>query len=235
MKKIQKIIGISFFSLIALTFFMLFVNDLTGIGDIIDAFQEFGQLWGIILTWFLEIGLCVAILVKSIMTIIGIVQDKEKDAKVLVKKNCFLLFLYFAISVVGGIFTLINLAQLGANSGLARPIVLIVFQALGAVAAFLVTLNWEKDSMYKILGGAAYAILFVALILTASNGVRGFLVAYIVFMFFVNILGVFHVLTYDVNFDKFFKIQEAPAAVEEKKEEKVEEKEEKKEENSDAE
>lgn len=220
MKKVQKIIGISFFSLIAFTFFMLLVNDLIGIGDIIEAFKDFKYFWGMIITWFLEVGLCIAIIVKSIMTMVGVLQEKETDAKTLAKKNCFLISLYFLISVVGGIFTLINLTQLagGYDSAFTRAIVLIVFQAIGAVVAFLATLNWEKDLMTKILGGAAYAILFVALILTASNGVGGFLVAYIIFMFFVNILGVIHVLTYDIDMDKLFK-KEAPAAVEEKKEE----------------
>lgn len=225
MKKTQKIIGLSFFGLIAFTFFMLFVNSLTQMGNMIDSFHYFGQSWGFIISWFLETGLSVTILVLSIMTLIGMLQGKEKDAKALVKKNYFDLFLYFVISVFGGIFTLINTIQLagGYDYTFTKVIVLIIFEIAGAVLALLASIKRGNEKTIKRLGSAAYAILFVTLVFTASNGIKGFLIACIIFMFLVNILGLFHALTYDINFKNLFKEQEAPVAVEEKKEEQVEE------------
>ncbi len=224
MKKPQKIIGLSFFSLIAFTFFMLFVNCLTQMGNMIDSFHYFSQSWGFIISWFLETGLSVTILVLSIMTLIGMLQRKEKDTKALVKKNYFYLFLFFTVYVVANIFTLINTIQVasGYDYTFTKVIVLIVFLIAGAVLALLANLK-QKDKLSKILGSIAYGILFVSLIFIASNGAKGFDVALIIFMFLVNILGLFHALTYDIDFKNLFKEQEAPVAVEEKKEEQIEE------------
>lgn len=245
MKKVQKIIGISFFSLIAFTFLMLLVNDLIGMNLVIESFKDFGQNWGFILAWVLEIALCVTILVKFIMTLIGILQEKETDAKALVKKNLSLISLYFIFSALEEIFVLANLIQgVGEfDSAFASAIVLIIFQVIGAVITALAC-KQEKELMIKIFSGIAYAILLVTVILSLSSdyikivlipfylgaayGSTALFTVFNVFMIFVTILGVFHALTYDVNFDKLLKTQEAPAAVEEQKEEK-------KEENSDAE
>lgn len=233
MKKTQKIISLSFFSLIALTFFMLFVNCIAEMGTIIDSFHYFGDYWGVIIAWFLETGLSITILVMSIMSLMGILQEKETDAKKLVKKNYFFLFLYFVVSVVGGIFTLINAIQSagGYNYIFTKVIVLIVFEIAGAVLAILACTKDKKESLSKKLGGSAYSILFITLVFTASSGIKGFIIVFFVFMFLVNIFGAFHALTYHVDFNNLFKKQETSAPVEEIKENVEEVKEE---ENNDA-
>ncbi len=236
MKKVQKIIGISFFSLLAFTFLMLLVNDLIGISLVIESIKDFKNNWGFILAWLLEIALCITILVKFIMVLIGVLQEKETDAKELVKKNCALVSLYFIISALEEIFLLANLIQgVGEfDSAFASAIVLIVFQVIGAVVAALAS-KQEKGLMTKIFSGVAFAILLVTVILSLSSdyikivlipfylgaayGSTALFTVFNIFMIFVAILGVIHVLTYDIDMDKLFK-KEAPATVEEKKEEK---------------
>lgn len=221
MKKVQKIIGISFFSLLAFVFLMATIGDLTGIGNVIEAFKRFKDFWSIPLAWFLDVALCIIVLVKATMIIIGIAQNKETDAKTLVKKNCALISLYFLFSVLESLFTFINGIQLIGrfDSAFAGDIVLIIFLAAGAVVAALAS-KQENDLTLKILGGVAYAILLISIIISLANGITGgFAIAIKIFLIFVTILGVVHVMTYDIDMDKLFK-KEVPAAVEEKKEEK---------------
>lgn len=206
MKKPQKIIGISFFSLLALTFFMLFINDIAAIGDVIDYFHYFKEVWGYIISWFLELALSITIIVISVLTLVPFLQNKEVEEKKLWKNNNLLLGTYLAVSVLAGIFVLINVSQI-ASGNLAKPIVLIVFQALGAIAFFLAIFQWEKMLINKIIAGIGYILLFTSLVISCSNGLSGFAIVFAIFMFLTIIVGAIHIGTYDVDLSKFLKLE----------------------------
>ncbi len=223
MKNLKKILSITFFSLLLFTFFLMLIGDIASIGDVIDAFSQFDYTWSSIFSWFIELGVSIYIFVMSLLTLINILTNKENDQKVLIKKNCLYLAIYLATCVVSGILVLIHASGFGVPTNLALPIVLIVFEAISCITLFISTSKFENSLINKILNGIGYGTLFIVLILSASSGSpRGIGVAVIVFLFFVNIVGVAHIVIGSIDFEA--KVQEEKTTTENNNSEGIKEK-----------
>lgn len=220
MKKPQLILAYSFFGLLVVCFFMAFISDLASIKSLIDAFDYFSYCWGIIISWFIDIILAVALIALSCKALINLYKDKEFDETKAFKSNCLILSLYLFVAAVSGILVLINASQLGID--ISQNIVLLVFQVLAVVCLFMATRKYEKNVVNKVIAGIGYLILFVFLIISASNGVSGFAVAYIIFMFLAVIVGAVQIGIYDVDLLQFVKSfknnQKGPSSEPEKNE-----------------
>lgn len=203
MKKLQKILSITFFGLLVFTFFLLLIGDLINIGTIIDRFSYFQYNWSIIFSWFIELGLSISIFVLSLLKLIHLLSNKEDgNPKESVKNGCLYFAIYVAACIVSEILVIINASSFGSINNLASLIVIIVFQAISCITLFLSTSKFENDLVNKVLCGIGYGTLFVSLIINAAYGApTGLALAFTIFMFITTIVGIANFIICSFDFE----------------------------------
>jgi len=198
MKRLQKNISITFFSLLSLSFFLMLF------GVIEAAFDHFDNHWYHYIAFVLEIGLSITIFVLALITLISILRKKETDSQKLFKKNCLYLAITFAAFIAIEFFTLIEVLDYAESSSsglisvdLTFPIIFILVQSIGCITLFLATSKYENMTINKVFAGIGYVSLFISLILVIANiGTPSILLlAFIIIALFNNIVGAIQIIT----------------------------------------
>lgn len=218
MKKLHKNISITFFSLLAVTFLLLFIYKFVSISVLSQAFEQSETSWSYIVLWFLEVGLSIAIFIMALLAIISLLSKKEIDEKKFVRKNCLYLAISSVVFIVGEMLSLINLLDIykeisssSATVSLAFPIIFIVFQSVGCIILFIAASKSENMAINKVFGVIGYITLFIDLIfviISITNAMDAFLIILIFLFFFVVSIGTIHIVTCDVNYENNEAIQE---------------------------
>lgn len=219
MKKTQKVIGASFFSLVAVTFLFSLVCHLIDIESIIILFQDIKNTWSTLVIWLLEVVLAIMMICKSMYALVRLRKNKTKGTAELVKKNGSLLSCFFSYLLIEGVYTLFLTYYLTKEFDVLSNLEAILFLAIEVIAtlfALIVSLNGKC----KILGCTSYAFLFVMLIIAVTKvKPTGYQLPYTILMFLVSVLGFIQIAASDVSVEKSSKKKKERPAIEENKEE----------------
>jgi len=180
-----------------LAFFLSLINDIGSIGGLIMAFKQIDYTWSQIVSWFIDLGVSIAIFVLSLLALIRISSSTEANPTRAMNKNCLCIAIYEAAAIFAEILIIIHASTLGTtiNSGLPLTIMLVIFQLICVVSLFTSLAKFENPLISKVLRYVGYGTWFVCLILTISNGTpTGMLLVFFIFLFFVNIVGLAQVI-----------------------------------------
>lgn len=206
MKKFTRIMTLVFYGLVFFTFFLVFVARMISIVDFFSYFDSFSIYWDSIISWILELGLSIFIMIISTIVVLPLFNNQKINEKKALQFNPIIMILYLAYLAISTLLLMICIATLPevSNFDYSLYILLLIFELCSIFLFVLSTKKFENKYINKLLQFVAYLLMFIILCIS-SKGVTGIRIAVIVFMIFSVIAGAIYLLTYNVDFKNLSK------------------------------